>query len=42
MLTVFREIREHEQRQIDRAARGQKTCGRDHHGPAAQSYERQV
>ena len=33
---------EHEQRQIDRAVRAQKTCERDHHGPATETYERQV
>lgn len=32
----------HEQRQIDRAVRAQKTCERDHHGPATETYERQV
>ena len=41
-LTVFRKTRQHEQRQIDRAVRAQKTCERDHHGPAAETYERQV
>jgi phage-related protein len=42
LLTVFRKTRQHEQRQIDRAVRAQKTCERDHHGPATQTYERQV
>ena len=42
LLTVFRKTRQHEQRQIDRAARAQKTCERAHHGPATQTYERQV
>jgi hypothetical protein len=42
LLTVFRKTRQHDQRQIDRAVRAQKTCERDHHGPAAESYERQV
>jgi hypothetical protein len=32
----------HEQRQIDRAVRAQKTCERDHRGPATETYERQV
>jgi len=34
--------RQHEQRQIDRAVRAQKTCESDHHGPATETYERQV
>jgi hypothetical protein len=42
LLTVFRKTRQHEQRQIDRAVRAQKSCERDHHGPAAETYERQV
>ena len=42
LLTVFRKTRQHDQRQIDRAARAQKLCERDHHGPAAGIYERQV
>ena len=42
LLTVFRKTRQHEQRQIDRAVRAQKTCERDHHGPATETYERQV
>ena len=42
LLTVFRKTRQHEQRQIDRAVRAQKTCERDHRGPAAETYERQV
>ena len=42
LLTVFRKARQHEQRQIDRAVRAQMTCERDHRGPAAQTYERQV
>ena len=42
LLTVFRKTRQHEQRQIDRAVRAQNTCERDHHGPATQTYERQV
>ena len=41
-LTVFRKTRQHEQRQIDRAVRARKTCERDHRGPAAEIYERQV
>ncbi len=40
--SVFRKTRQHEQRQIDRAVRAQKTCERDHHGPATETYERQV
>ncbi|GAA1005743.1 hypothetical protein Aple_100780 [Acrocarpospora pleiomorpha] len=42
MLTVFRKIKQHDQRQIDRAVRAQKICERDHHGPAAGTFERQV
>ena len=42
LLTVFRKTRQHEQRQIDRAVRAQKTCERDHRGPATETYERQV
>ena len=42
LLTVFRKTRQHEQRQIDRAVRAQKTCEHDHHGPAMETYERQV
>jgi hypothetical protein len=42
LLTVFRKTRQHEQRQIDRAVRAQKICERDHRGPAAETYERQV
>ncbi len=42
LLTVFRKTRQHEQRQIDRAVRAQKTCERDHHGPATETYERQA
>jgi len=42
LLTVFRKARQHEQRQIDPAVRAQKTCERDHHGPAMDTYERQV
>jgi hypothetical protein len=41
-LTVFRETRQHDQRQIDRAVRAQKLCESDHHGQAAGIYERQV
>jgi hypothetical protein len=41
-LTVFRKTRQHDQRQIDRAVRAQKLCERDHRGPAAETYERQV
>jgi hypothetical protein len=42
LLTVFRKTRQHDQRQIDRAVRAQKTCERDHRGATAQTYERQV
>ena len=42
LLTVFRKTRQHDQRQIDRAVRAQQVCERDHRGPAAQAYERQV
>ncbi len=42
LLTVFRKTRQHDQRQIDRAVRAQKACERDHRGPAAETYERQV
>ncbi len=42
LLTVFRKTRQHEQRQIDRAVRAQRTCERDHNGLATDTYERQV
>jgi len=42
LLTVFRKTMQHDQRQIDRAVRAQKTCERDHLPPAAAVYERQV
>jgi hypothetical protein len=42
LLTVFRSARQHDQKQIDRAVRVQKTCARDDRGPAAETYERQV
>jgi hypothetical protein len=42
LLTMFRKTREHDQKQIDRAVRLEKACERDHHGRAAESYERQV
>jgi len=42
LLTVFRKTRRHDQRQIDRAVRAQVLCEREHHGPAAETYERQV
>ena len=41
-MTVFRKARQHEQWPIDRAVRAQKTCERDHRGPATETYERQV
>jgi hypothetical protein len=42
LLTVFQKTRQHEQQQIGRAVRAQKTCERDHHGPVTETYERQV
>jgi Phage derived protein Gp49-like (DUF891) len=42
MLTVFRKIRQHDQRQIDRAVRAQQACERDHRRPAEQIYDRQA
>jgi Phage derived protein Gp49-like (DUF891) len=42
LLTVFRKTKQHDHRQIDRAVRAQKLCERDHRGPAAETYERQV
>lgn len=42
LLTVFQKTRQHDQKQIDRAVRAQKLCERDHRGPAAGTYERQV
>ncbi len=42
LLTVFRKTRQHDRRQIDRAVRAQRLCERDHCGPAAETYERQV
>lgn len=42
LLTVFRKTRQHDQRQIGRAVRAQKTCERDHRGPVTETYERQV
>lgn len=42
LLTVFQKTRQHDQKQIDRAVRAQKTCERDHRGPPAEAYERQV
>ncbi len=42
LLTVFRKIRQHDQRQIDRAVRAQKLCELTHHGPSTGNYERQV
>jgi hypothetical protein len=42
LLTVFRKTRQHDQRQIDRAVRAQELCEREHRGPAAGTYERQV
>jgi hypothetical protein len=42
LLTVFRKTMQHDQRQIDRAVRAQRTCERDHFPPAAATYERQV
>lgn len=42
LLTVFRKVRQHDQRQIDRAVRAQKLCQSGHQGPATGIYERQV
>lgn len=42
LLTVFRKTMQHDQRQIDRAVRAQKTCERDHLTPVAAACERQV
>lgn len=42
LLTAFRKTRQHEERQIKRAVRAQKICASEHHGPAAEMYERQV
>jgi len=42
LLTAFRKTKQHDQRQIDRAVRAQKICERDHHGPVAEIYEREV
>jgi hypothetical protein len=42
LLAVFRKTKQHDQRQIDRAVRAQKSCERDHRAPAAEVYERQV
>lgn len=43
LLTVFRKTMQHDQRQIDRAVRAQKTCERDHYdGSATSTYERQA
>ena len=41
-LTVFRKTRQHEQKQIDRAARAQRICASDHGRSAAHVYERQL
>ena len=42
LLTVFRETRQHDRRQVDRAVRAQKLCETDHRWPATETYERQV
>ena len=42
LLTVFRKTRQHGQRQIDRAVQAQELCEREHHGTAAETYERRV
>jgi hypothetical protein len=42
LLTVFRETRQHDHKQIDRAIRAPKACERDHRDPATETYERQV
>jgi hypothetical protein len=41
-LTVFRKTEQHDQRQIGWAVRAQKLCEREHHGTAAETYERQA
>jgi hypothetical protein len=42
LLTVFRKTRQHDRWQIDRTVRAQELCEREHHGTAAETYERQV
>jgi hypothetical protein len=42
LLTAFRKVRQHDQRQIDRAVRAQLLCERDHQGATDRLYERQV
>ncbi len=42
LLTMFRKTRQHDRRQIDWVVRAQRLCERDHRGPAAETYERQV
>jgi hypothetical protein len=42
LLTAFRKTRQHDQGQIDRAVRAQKTCEGDHRVPVTEIYERQV
>ncbi len=43
LLTVFRKTMQHDQRQVDRVVRAQKTCERDHYdGSAIATYERQA
>ncbi|WP_326605469.1 type II toxin-antitoxin system RelE/ParE family toxin [Streptomyces sp. NBC_01800] len=42
LLTVFRKSRQHEQGQIDRAARAQKACASAHQGSVTETYERKA
>jgi hypothetical protein len=42
LLTVFRKTKQHDQAQIDRAVRAQKTCESEHHGPVTEIYEREA
>jgi hypothetical protein len=42
MLTVFRKVKQHDQRQIHRAVQAQKLCERDHWGLVHDVFERQV
>ncbi|SDJ61302.1 Phage derived protein Gp49-like [Nonomuraea maritima] len=42
MLTVFRKVKQHDQRQINRAVLAQKLCDRDHRDLAHDLFERQV
>ncbi|MFG2075751.1 type II toxin-antitoxin system RelE/ParE family toxin [Nonomuraea maritima] len=42
MLTAFRKVKQHGQRQINRAVLAQKLCDRDHRDLAHDLFERQV